>query len=177
MKKLLFFTAVIFATVSVQAQKTVTTPRGTKFEIAANVGSSTAAEYKMAYGADIEADFPVSTHANITGSLGYEHFHWEVAGNSFSGNTNQIPILAGLKYFLSTYFYAHGQIGYSLKGNTSSTQSNQLGFTNDNSLAYALSLGYNPGSWDIGVKYLATRPGGSDLGGVVLRVAYSLGHK
>jgi hypothetical protein len=170
---LLVVAAVIMTTATVNAQDNVKKSSGTKFGIAANAGFSTVDVYKFVYGADVQADFPATSSLKITASLGYEIYHWKIPGSSFTGNTAQIPILAGVKYLLSTNLYAHGQIGYSVKGNAG----DPFLMPNGNGFAFALSGGYIMGNLDLGIKYLATHPGGSDLGGIVARVAYNLGGK
>lgn len=175
MKKVLFFIAAFTITAaSVNAQDKVTHAGGTKFSVAVNAGFPTAADFKFAYGADAQVDIPAGTSLRITGSIGYENFHWKVSGgtSSFDGNVSQIPILAGVKYFLSSNFYGHGQIGYAVKGSSGNTL-----MPNDNGFAFAISGGYVMGNLDIGIKYLATHPGGSDLGAVIARLAYTLGSK
>lgn len=165
MKKLLFIAGLFALATTVNAQKTSMKSGATTFSIAGNVGPATTADYTQAFGGDIQVDLPVGTGLKITGSGGYENFGYKVG--TFKGHSSVIPLLAGVKFNLSTNVYGHAQLGYSI-----STASGVKG-----AFTYAPSVGYmfSP-NFDASVKYLGLSYGnGSNttLSAVVARLAYN----
>lgn len=135
----------------------------TRISIAANIGAPTTTGYKLAYGLDLQADFPVASALAITASAGYENYHWKVG--SYSDNAGYIPLLGGAKFnFGESKAYGHAQLGYGI-----STSKGGGG-----AFAYAPSIGYyfSP-NFDGSIKYLAMSKNGSTLGSVNLRLAYN----
>lgn len=159
MKKLIFAAAVaLFSIAGAQAQ-VGSDPAA--LSIAVNVGIPTNAGVSLAYGADLQIDFPVALATKITASAGYEGYTWKASSGSFG----MIPLLAGVKFNLGERAYAHGQLGYGI-----STSKGGGG-----SFAYAPSLGYFFSQHlDASVKYLAFSKDKSTTGSVNLRLAYNL---
>ena len=158
MKKLISTAAVILLSIAgIQAQ-TGTEPAA--LSIAVNVGIPTNAGVSLAYGADLQADFPIAPTTKITASAGYEGYTWKSSPGSFG----IIPLLGGVKFNLGERTYAHGQLGYGIyttKGG-------------GGSFAYAPSLGYFVSqNLDASVKYLAFSKNKSTTGSVNLRLAYN----
>ncbi len=171
MKKLLLAAGVFVFATSVNAQETKTKMKSsnasgaTTISIAGNVGPATTTNYKLVFGGDLQADFPVATGLKLTASAGYENFGYEITtGTILKGHTSVIPLLAGAKFNLSTNLYGHGQLGYSL-----STASGGKG-----AFTYAPSIGYMfSKNFDVSVKYLGLSYSGFTLGAVVARLAYN----
>ncbi len=171
----MIFTATIASAQNLNtSQKTMNTKA--KFGIAVNGGVPLTAGYKIAYGADLQVDIPVAQLVYITASGGYENFSYKTVdlGGGITvpeGNTNFLPVLAGVKFYFSQGFYGHAQAGYSF-----STTKNGGG-----AFSYAPSIGYNLGSSvDVGLKYLnigksnaSKAYGGKDIGTLELRVGYT----
>ncbi len=157
MKRIIFSLAIVAFTFSAQAQ---TTP---KMSIAINAGAPTNSGYKIAYGADVQADFWAAEGLYITGSAGFQNFHWKV-GN-LSQDFGYIPLLAGAKFnFGESKAYGHAQLGYGV----STTKGGKGAF------AYAPSIGYLFSEhFDGSIKYLAMSRNSSTLGSVNLRLAYN----
>lgn len=173
MKKLILaFCAFLITAASIKAQDkvAVTTPHGTSFGIAINagipVGDAASTVYSFSAGADVQADFALSTNLRGTLSAGYQTYTVKEAFRTFLGekSSSLIPLLAGVKYFFSPKFFGHGQVGYAF-----STESGGGGH-----FAWAPSLGYLvSNNFDISVKYLSV----GDLNALLLRLALSLGGK
>ena len=167
MKKLLLAVAAItiFAA-SVNAQDNV--KPGLKFSIAGNVGSGTTQYYKLSAGADIQADLNVTTGLDLTGSVGYQNFAYEIPrtiGGPLKDHISFIPILLGAKVPFGKGLYGHGQLGYSI----STTSGGQGSFT------YAPSLGYMfSKNFDASVKYMGLSNRNANIGAILLRLAYNL---
>jgi len=158
MRKLMLIIAIAGFSFSASAQQAPT-----KISIAANIGAPTTTGYKLAYGVDLQADFPVASALAITASAGYENYHWKVGG--YSDNVGYIPLLGGAKFnFGESKAYGHAQLGYGIataKGG-------------EGAFAYAPSIGYNfSPNLDGSIKYLAMSKNGSTLGSVNLRIAYN----
>ncbi len=167
MKKLLLAVAAItiFAA-SVNAQDKM--KPGLKFSIAGNVGSGTAQYYKLSAGADIQADLNVTTGLDLTGSVGYQNFAYEIpigATTVIKDHISFIPILLGAKVPFGKGLYGHGQLGYSFL-TTKVSGSNQ----NNGEFSFAPSLGYGFGkNFDLAVKYLSI----DKINAVLARLAYN----
>ncbi len=145
MKNLIVAMAVIaISTASAQAQEKMSAPpKKTMISIAVNAGIPTTTGLSFAYGADLQADFPVASGLKITASGGFEDYSVK-GGGSFDG---VIPILAGAKFNLgSEKLYGHAQLGYVVS--TSKGGGGAFG--------YAPSIGYyfSP-NFDASIKYLA----------------------
>lgn len=165
MKKVLLFVAVIFVSAaSVNAQGKTT------FSLAGNMGYGTYTYGKLVAGGDIQADIPATTGLKITASAGYESFGYSTSyvsnGVTYTtkGHSSYIPLLAGVKFNLSTNLYGHAQLGYSL-----STASGGTGaFTYAPSIGYMLSKNF-----DISAKYFGLSRNGATVSGIVARLAYN----
>lgn len=157
MKRVIFSLAIVAFAFGATAQ---TTP---KMSVAVNLGAPTTSGYKIAYGADAQADFLATEGLFITGSAGYQNYHWK--SGSVSGNNGFIPLLAGAKFtFGQSKAYGHAQLGYGI-----STSKGGNG-----AFAYAPSVGYLLNEhFDGSIKYLAMSRNGSTLGSLNLRVAYN----
>jgi hypothetical protein len=160
---LLAVTAIVIASASVNAQEKQMKSNGPKISIAGNIGTGTKSGYTTSYGADLQADFPVTTGLDITASAGYQNFHFK------SGNVNfdqsYIPVLAGAKVPFGKGFYGHGQLGYAFLTNKIAGR-NQ----NNGDFSFAPSLGYGFGkNFDVSVKYLSV----DVINAVLLRLAYN----
>jgi hypothetical protein len=156
MKKLfLAFAAIILTFASVTAQK------GTTFSISGNIGPATTTDFTIAFGADLQAAFPVGSGFDITVSAGYESFSYKINfGNNISvtGHSSYIPLLAGAKVFFSPKFYGHGKLGYSF-----STLSGGKGaFTYSPILGYVISQNI-----DLFAQYLGLSYSGNSLSAVL----------
>lgn len=160
MKKIIFSLAIMAFAFGAKAQDV-------KFGVALSVGAPTESPYKFTYGADVQAEYGLSEALAITGSVGYQNFHWKisVAGNSTSGNNGFVPVLAGAKFgFGESNLYGHAQLGAGF-----STQKN-----GGSAFAYAPSVGYKLSeNLDASVKYLAFSKNNSTMGSVGLRIAYT----
>jgi hypothetical protein len=180
MKKfILVMAAIILAATFVNAQTgaTSTTPPSNKkatVSIAANVGAPLTSGYKIAFGGDLQIDIPFSQSLFGTISGGYENYSYKTVHQGTvtfpEGNTNFIPVLAGIKYYFSDKFYGHGQAGYAF----STTKGGGGSFT------FAPSIGYNLSrNFDASLKYTeygktnsSKAYGGTSLGTIALRLAY-----
>ena len=150
------------------------TGKRVKVGIAANLGVPLTSGYKIAFGGDLQVDIPLAESFFITASGGYENFSYKAfnqGGVSFQeGNTNFIPVLAGLKYYFSDKFYGHAQAGYTF----STTKGGGGAFT------FAPGIGYDfSKNFDASVKYVnmsktnsGTGYGGVSIGTLQLRLAY-----
>lgn len=161
MRKLILSLAIITIAMSASAQG-----QPTRISIAANIGAPTTTGYKIAYGVDLQADFPVASALAITASAGYENFHWKAGGVSV--NNGFIPLLGGAKFnFGESKAYGHAQLGYGV----STLAKNKGG---ESAFAYAPSIGYNFNpNFDGSIKYLAFSKSGSTIGSVNIRLAYN----
>ncbi len=171
--------AVIMSTASlVKAQsETISTSYSKKplVSIGANLGVPVTSGYKIAYGADLQIDIPFADKLFGTVSGGYENYSYKTVQVGTvtvpEGNTNFIPVLAGIKYFFSDKFYGHGEAGY-----TFSTTKNGGG-----SFTFAPSVGYYfCKNFDASVKYInigqtnsSLAYGGKSIGSGQLRLAYT----
>lgn len=157
MKRFILSLAIIAFAFGANAQ---TTP---KMSIAINAGAPTTTNYKVAYGADLQADFWATEGLFITASAGFQNYHWKVG--PATGNGGFIPLLAGAKFnFGESKAYGHAQLGYGV-----STSKGGKG-----AFAYAPSIGYQFSEhFDGSVKYLAMSRDNSTLGSVNLRLAYN----
>jgi len=157
MKKIILSLSIVAFAFGANAQ---TTP---KISVAVNAGAPTEKNYTIAYGADLQADFPIAESLAITASAGYQNYHWKVG--SISDNVGFIPVLAGAKFnFGESKAYGHAQLGYGI-----STQKNGKG-----TFSYAPSIGYQFSEhFDGSVKYLAFSRDNSTIGSVNLRLAYN----
>lgn len=166
MKKISLVFAAITIAVAVNAQNHKTT-----FQLGVNAGAPVTSGYKFAYGADVQVNIGLSTNGAFTISGGYENVStkaFTVGNVTFpESNFGFMPLLGGFKYnFPSSKLYGHAQVGYGI-----GTSSNSKGF-----FVYAPSLGYNISpNFDASVKYMGLSSGGSDLGNVLLRLAYTFG--
>ena len=176
-KTLIILAGIITTAASVNAQNEMTsstTTRKAAFSIAANVGAPLTSGYKIAFGGDLQVDIPLSTNLFGTVSGGYENYSYKgVTQNGViygEGNTNFIPVFAGVKYYFSEKFYGHGQAGYTF----STTKNGGGAFT------FAPSLGYNfSKNFDASLKYTeigqtnsSLAYGGKSIGTIALRLAY-----
>lgn len=155
MKKILLSLSILAFAYGANAQET-------RVSIAANIGAPTQSGYKIAYGADLQADFGVAEALAITGSIGYQNYNFKVA--NVSGNNGFIPLLGGAKFnFGESNAYGHAQLGYGI-----STSKGGGG-----AFAYAPSVGYyfSP-NFDGSIKYLAMSKSGT-IGSVNIRLAYN----
>ncbi|HEV8079458.1 MAG TPA: hypothetical protein VGP43_02010 [Chitinophagaceae bacterium] len=167
MKKLLLAVAAItiFAA-SVNAQGPG--KPGLKFSIAGNVGSGTTQYYKLSAGADIQAGLNVTTGLDLTGSVGYQNFAYEIPISSTAFRKDHIsfiPVLLGAKVPFGKGLYGHGQLGYAFL-----TKKNPAPNSNNGDFAFAPSLGYGFGkNWDLAVKYLSI----DKVNAILARLAYN----
>lgn len=155
MKKLILSLAILASAFGASAQET-------RVSIAANVGAPTQSGYKIAYGADLQADFGVAEALAITASVGYENYSFKIGGTTF--NNGFIPLLGGAKFnFGESKAYGHAQLGYGISTNKGG----------GGAFAYAPSIGYyfSP-NFDGSIKYLAMSKSGT-IGSVNLRLAYN----
>ena len=161
MKKIILSFAILAFTVGAKAQKH--NVGATTANVAVNIGAATESGYKLVYGADLQVEHSLSPTLNVTGSAGFENFHWSEAG--LSGNAGFIPVLVGAKaFFGESKAYAHAQLGAGF-----STQKN-----GGTSFAYAPSIGYYlSDNLDASVKYLAFSKNSHTLGTIGVRVAYN----
>ena len=156
MKKLfLVFSVVAFATIAAKAQDA----KPTNLSIAANIGIPTTSGLSLAYGVDLQADFPVAATTKITASAGYEGYSYK----GVSGSYGIIPVLGGVKFGLGEKLYGHAQLGYAFYTKGSG-----------GAFAYAPSIGYyvSP-NLDLALKYLASSKNGATDASLNLRVAYN----
>lgn len=161
MKKLIFVFAIVgFSTINAKAQDEVKT---SNFSIAVNAGIpiSSPSVYSFAWGADLQAGFPVAATTQITASAGYESF--SLKSKYGSGSDGFIPLLGGVKFNFGEKAYGHAQLGYGI-----STQSGGSG-----AFAYAPSIGYyfSP-NFDGSIKYLAFSKNSVTIGTIGIRLAY-----
>lgn len=157
MKKIILSLAIVSFAFGASAQTQ------TKISIAANVGAPTQSGYKIAYGADLQADFGVASTVAITASVGWENYSFKIGGTTY--NNGFIPLLGGAKFnFGESKAYGHAQLGYGI-----STSKGGGG-----AFAYAPSIGYyfSP-NFDASIKYLAMSKNSSTMGSVNLRLAYN----
>lgn len=171
--------AVIMCTASlVEAQSEMMSASNSRkplVSIGANLGVPVTSGYKIAFGADLQVDIPIADKLFGTVSGGYENYSYKAVKVGTvtvpEGNTNFIPVLAGIKYFFSDKLYGHGQAGY-----TFSTTKNGGG-----SFTFAPSIGYYfCKNFDASVKYMnigqtnsSLAYGGTSLGSGQLRLAYT----
>ena len=175
MKKLILALTITVVAFSVKAQDKTTSPaKKTSFEIGANIGTGLSDGTKLGVGADLQADINMGNSLKFTLSGGYENVSYKaknISGVVYpEGNTNFIPVLAGLKYYFSPKVYGHGQAGYSF-----STTKNGGG-----AFSFAPSLGFLVGNnFDIAVKYVNIGKSngqkfyGGSIGLAELRLAYN----
>lgn len=148
MKKLLLSAAIVISIVSVNAQKT------TGLSIAGNVGPATTTNFTISFGADLQAAFPVGSGLDLTASAGYQNFTYKITfapNNVVKGHLSFIPLLGGVKFFLSPKVFAEAKLGYSIStvsgGKGGFTYSPVLGFVVGNNVSlFAQYLGISFGS-------------------------------
>jgi len=138
MKKLFLVVAVIVTSVSVNAQRSLMgshTNFSLGIEGSAPTGLFHTNGYKVGFGGSLQIENKQSVDLGLTLNIGFLSY-----GNNstnYNYHYNIIPLLAGLKYYVSPKVYLHGQLGASFATlklprenftNTSFTYSPGIGF-------------------------------------------------
>src|SRR5436190_23989588 len=126
MKKLFFATAILFASVSSNAQKS-----DLKFSGGLNIGipAHNLSGSSLGLGVDIMALYRLSSQAAITGDVGYT----ALFGKEGNSTSNLIPLRAGLRFYPSENFFVAGKIGAGFISNSGNSVT---------TTAYSFGLGY-----------------------------------
>ena len=144
MKKLFLVVAVIVTSVSVNAQRSLMgshTNFSLGIEGSAPTGLFHTNGYKVGFGGSLQIENKPSVDLGLTlniGFLSYGNFNFQIQNSTnYILRYNIIPLLAGLKYYVSPKVYLHGQLGASFATlkfpnqnftNTSFTYSPGIGF-------------------------------------------------
>lgn len=167
MKKLILVLAVIVTAVSVNAQ-TKATRFSIGVEAAVPMGTFHDAGYNFGIGGSAQVEHNVASNLGLTLNAGYIAFSNTVSGVKF--HFNELPVLAGVKYWFSPKVYAHGQLGavFNSVSYSGSSSNSSTGF------------GYSPGvgflisnNIDVLIKYMGNSVSGGTYGDLGARVAIS----
>ena len=158
MKKLLSL-VLLFAALSATAQKNL------KFSIGAELASATGnlnKFYSFGVGATAQVDYMVTNDLALTGNAGViELVGRKIGGTNTKNRSNAvIPLLVGIKYYITPALYGSGQLGTSV-----------FSLGNGSVFTYSPGLGYKINSKiDALLKYT----GYSSIGGTFgIRIGYS----
>jgi hypothetical protein len=168
MKKLILSLSIVaVVSLSATAQKhKESTGRKTEFSIGGVLGipvGNLSPYASLAYGGDLQVEFPVAPTFGVTVSGGYIGFSAK-SGYSISGGL--IPVLAGGKYYFTPKFHGDGQLGVSFVTNSG-------GGGNSSVFTYALGAGYMvSNNFDLAFKYQSATKNGADNSFIGLRIAY-----
>lgn len=131
MKKVLFLSLVLLASLSMKAQNDF------NLGIGAHAGLTTTGGSQFLLGADLQGEYKFSNMASVVGSLGYTQFL--VNGGGFGA----VPVLAGARLYPDEKFFIGAQIGYGLFTQTGGGS----GF------AFKPGFGYNSDKMQISLDY------------------------
>ena len=156
MKKLFFATAILFATVTVNAQNA-----NLKFGAGLNIGipAHNLSGTSLGVGVDVIVLYSLSKQAALTGDFGYT----ALFGKNSAPTTSLLPLRVGLRYYPSDDFYVAGKIG---AGFLSSS------YGSSTTTAYSFGAGYKiDPQLEIGASYDGYSKNGT-IGLVNLRLGY-----
>ncbi|MCC8424028.1 outer membrane beta-barrel protein [Mucilaginibacter sp. UR6-11] len=122
-------------------------------------------------GGSLKYDLPVASKTWFTVAAGYTYFPYKnditVANVGFietNSGEGFVPLKAGIKYFISSIFYAEGQVGAAIS--TSSGGGTRF--------AYAPGIGYQFDTRaDLGIRYEGWSKNNTTISQVAMRLAYS----
>ncbi len=168
MKKLILILSIVtVASITATAQKHGDSDaRKTEFSVGGVLGipvGNLSPFASLAYGGDIQVEFPVAPTFGVTASVGYIGFSAK-SGYTISGGL--VPLLAGGKYYFSPKFHGDGQLGVSFVTNSG-------GGGNSSAFTYAVGAGYMiSNNFDLAAKYQSATKNGGDNSFIGLRIAY-----
>ena len=174
MKKLMFTSAVLLFVLSVSAQSKSTkiaNAAGTQFSLGVEAGFPVGQYpkgtgdnfYSFIAGASLQLENHVASDLGLTLNAGYLNYSFKK--NYGGGSVSFIPVLAGLKYYISPGgIFAHGQLGAAI-----GTRAGQ-----GTSFMYSPGIGINISqNIDAEIKYSGISNKSATLGSVGIRLAYN----
>ncbi len=152
-----------------------------RFSIGANLGlpmGSFGDGVNTGFGGTVAYEAPINDKLNWTGTAGYLTFSVKGSTSGASASTNLIPILGGVKYYMTESFngfYVSGQLGLTIASISYDLTSVGLGTGTNSETDFTIApgVGYHLASIDIGASYQII----SNANYVGLRVAYVFGGK
>lgn len=117
-------------------------------------------------GGSLQAEFMVKSNLGITVNAGYINYlgkkYDTPIGSVKAASISQIPLLAGVRYYLIKDIYVSGQLGASIFNRDIGT-----------AFTYAPGIGARASIFDLTLKYMGSNKNDASLSNVSLRVAVS----
>lgn len=129
--------------------------------------------YNFGFGGSAQGEFRPASELGLTVNLGYLYYKLKNSFGLGDGHMSLIPVMGGVKYYLSRGANIHGQLGAGF-GNSKydNLPGSSSSYTN---FMYAAGLGYSLSkSIDAEIKYQGiSNKGGGASGAVGLRLGYN----
>lgn len=173
MKKLVLSLAIIILTVSTvigqdtEIKSLKSTHLNFGFNIGAPLGKTTSDLVEFVLGGDLQLAYQASEKFYLTASAGFDVWHGKKAKNS-----NYVPLLGGLRLYISDKVYFSEQAGYAIGVSKDATTGAKIkgAFTN------VAGIGVNLGQIsDILLCYKGLFHSGANQNVIALRVSYNFG--
>ncbi len=156
------------AALSASAQKSKSKEadsRKTEFSVGGDLGfvvGNLSPYASLAYGGDVQVEFPVAPTFGVTVNAGYIGFSAK-SGYTITGGL--VPVLAGGKYYFTPQFHGDGEVGVSFVTNG--------GGGNSTAFCYAAGFGYKVSSnFDLLLKYQSATKNSADNSFIGVRAAF-----
>ena len=121
--------------------------------------------FNFVIGGDLQVDYKLADHLLATASLGFDARLYK---GGIVKTDYYVPLLGGLRYFVTNKIFLSEQAGYSFKATT----------TLQNAFTDVAGIGYKPTSKSdilVGYKGLFYSGGGATFSTLAVRVAYNFG--
>ena len=170
MKKFLLAIVILITATLVNAQSGTSFSIG--FEVAGSMGKFNDFGYRYGFGGSAQAIHKVASDLAVTLHTGYiNHANKRTITNT---HFSVVPILAGIKYWISPKIYGSGQLGVAL--NNTKISNSSSGGTSSIAFAYSPGIGFNITSGiDLLVKFFGNGAGDGALSTIGGRLAYNFG--
>ena len=166
-KLLLIFAVTVIATASLHAQSSKPV-FSIGVEPALPIGKFKDLGYNFGIGGSLQGEIKVANDLGLTLNAGYMNYSAKditIGGSTVNGGSfGVVPVLGGVKYYVSPKVYAHGQLGAAI--GTSSGSSTSFAYTPG--IGFMLSKNF-----DVLLKYVGYSRKGENLNSIGARLAYS----
>lgn len=137
------------------------------FNFGGPLSKTTSALYEFVLGGDLQLAYDLANKINLLVSGGFDVWHGKKAKNS-----NYIPVLGGVRFYLSDKIFISEQAGYSIGVSKDPITNIKIKGAFTDVAGLGLKIGPNS---DVLLSYKGLFPSGVKVNAIDLRVAYNFG--
>lgn len=128
--------------------------------------------YNFGFGATFKGLYGIGSAGQLELTTGYLHFPLEGSTSSASGSTAIIPIFAGYRHHLNS-FYLEPQVGVSILRSSIDIEGLGSESTSETALGWAVGVGYLFNNFDLSARYQSASKDGNSIGFFAMRIGYN----